>query len=212
MVVLTSEAQAELLWWARTAKTYNSAPPVQRPPDLVIEMDAPLSGCGDRCQELCTGGLWSVEEQKMHINTLELLSVFFAIKTFSKGKDCCNIQTDNMTAKAYINHRGTHLQTLNSMATQLWKWCLDHQVHLIVEYIPPRGEEQDCRRGVQGDKGSLRLDDPSTSFQSDKHEMRPTGGRHVCLQAQPLNSEVFQLGLDPAAEGVDAFSQDGASL
>ena len=31
---------------------------------------------------------------------------------------------------------GTHSQTLNSIATQLWKWCLDHQVHLTAEYLP----------------------------------------------------------------------------
>ena len=42
--------------------------------------------------------------------------------------------------------------------------------------IPPRGGEQDCGQGVQGDKGSLQLDDPSTSLQSDKHEMGPIEG------------------------------------
>ena len=139
MVVLTPEAQAELLWWARTAKTYNSSPLIQSPPDLVIKTDASLLGWGARCQELRTVGLWSVEEQMMHINVLELLEVFLAIKTFSKGKDSLNIliRADNMTAKAYINHRGgTHLQTLNSIATHLWKWSLDHQIHLTAEYLP----------------------------------------------------------------------------
>ena len=65
--------------------------------------------------------------------------------------------------------------------------------------IPPRGGEQDCRQGVQGDKGSLQLDDPSTSLQSDKHKMGPIGGGHVCLQANPSDSEVFQLGAGPSS-------------
>jgi len=76
MVALTPEAREELLWWSSTAKTYNSAPLAQPRPDLVIETDASLLGWGARCQDLCTGGLWSVEEQQMHINALELLAVF----------------------------------------------------------------------------------------------------------------------------------------
>ena len=60
----------------------------------------------------------------------------------------------------------------------------------------PRGGEQDCGRGVQGGKGSLQLDDPSTSLRSDKHEMGPSGGGHVCLQANPSGSK---LGAGPSS-------------
>ena len=49
MVVLTLEARAELLWWARTAKTYKSARLIQPPPDIVIETDASLLCWGARC-------------------------------------------------------------------------------------------------------------------------------------------------------------------
>ena len=66
--------------------------------------------------------------------------------------------------------------------------------------IPPRGGEQDWGQGVQGGKGLLRLDDPSsTSLPSDKHEMGPFGGGHVCLQANPSGSEIFQLGAGPSS-------------
>ena len=82
----TGSPGKERLWWARTTKTYNSAPLIQPPPDLVIETDASLLGWGVRCQELHTRGLWSVEEQKMHINALELLAIFLAIRTFPRGR------------------------------------------------------------------------------------------------------------------------------
>ena len=142
MVVLTSEAQAEPLWWARTAKTYNSATLLQPPPDLVIEMDASLSGWGARCQELHTGGLWSVEEH----NALELPCNQKLLK-----EDCCNIliQTDNMTAKAYMNHRGHPLannEFHNNPAVEMAPGSPDSPDSLI----PPRGREQDCGQGVQG--------------------------------------------------------------
>ena len=210
MAVLTPEAQAELLWWARTAKTYNSAPLIQPPPDLVIETDASLSGWGARCQELRTGGLWSVEEQMMHINALELLAVFLAIKTFSKGKDCLNIliRTDNMTAKAYINHRGgTHSQTLNSIATQLWKWCLDHQVHLTAEYLPGvENKIADEESRVVKDRCDWMIH-PQVFDQINTR----WGPVEVDMFASRLTHQVprfFSWGLDPAAEAVNAFNQD----
>ena len=61
-------------------------PLIQPPPDLVIETDASLSGWGATCQELRTRGLWSVEEQKMHINALELLAVFWQSRPFPRGR------------------------------------------------------------------------------------------------------------------------------
>ena len=41
-----------------------------------------------------------------YTNALELIAVLLAIKTYSKGKEHLNIliRTDNMTAKAYVNH------------------------------------------------------------------------------------------------------------
>ena len=49
MVIFTPEAQAELLWWARIAKAYNSAPLIQSPSDLVIKIDASLLGFHASC-------------------------------------------------------------------------------------------------------------------------------------------------------------------
>ena len=63
-----------------------------------------------------------------YINAQELIAVLLAIKTYSTGKEHLNIliQTENMTAKAYVNHMGgSHSPTLNSIAIEMWKWCLD---------------------------------------------------------------------------------------
>ena len=60
----------------------------------------------------------------MHINALELLAVSMALKTFAKDKSHVDvlIRTDDVSAKAYINHLGgTHSHQLNSIAVQLWK-------------------------------------------------------------------------------------------
>ena len=82
----------------------------------------------------------------MHINALELLAVFLAIGTFSKGKDCHNIliQTDNMTAKAHINHWGHPLANIELHSNPAVE-IVPGSPGSPDSRIPPRGGEQDCR-------------------------------------------------------------------
>ena len=102
---------------------------------------------------------------------------------------------------------GTHSQTLNSIATQLWKWCLDHQVHLTAEYLP----------GVEN-----KIADKESRVTKDHCDwmIHPEVFNQINTRLGPLEVDMFasrlthQLprffswGLDPAAEAVDAFNQD----
>ena len=104
---------------------------------LFNRLGCPTSRVPDR-------GQWSVEEKQMHINTPELLAVSLALKTFAKDKSHVDvlIRTDNVSAKAYINHLvGTHSHQLNSIAVQLWKWCLDRHISLTAEHLPGKNNQ-----------------------------------------------------------------------
>ena len=54
------------------------------------------------------GGRWTPSEAEYHINILELLAAFFALKCFCSHMNNCHIQIqiDNTTALAYINNMG----------------------------------------------------------------------------------------------------------
>ena len=54
------------------------------------------------------GGGWTPSEAEYHINILELLAAFFALKCFCSHMNNCHIQIqiDNITALAYINNMG----------------------------------------------------------------------------------------------------------
>ena len=58
----------QILWW-----------------DMVLESDAPKEGWGANNLGVSTGCLWTQEEQRHHINYLELLAAFLALKTFLQG-------------------------------------------------------------------------------------------------------------------------------
>ena len=141
MVEISTEAKQELLWWNHQAQKYNGTPLIPRPPDMVIEMDASSLGWGATLKgpDLRTGGLWPVEERQMHINGLELLAASLAIQAFAKDQINISIlvKTDNVSTRAYINHLGgTHSKIMNSLATQIWKWCIEWKICLTAEHLP----------------------------------------------------------------------------
>ena len=64
---------------------------------------------GAVCKKSETGGMWTKQEQALHINALELLGAKLGLFSFFKDKkDIKHIRVmmDNNTAVAYINNMG----------------------------------------------------------------------------------------------------------
>ena len=86
-----------------------------------------------------TGGPWSTEERKRHINCLELLTATLALKTFAKIATGVSIllRLDNSTAVAYINNLGgTVSKKLIILTTDLWVWCLERNIQIVAQHLP----------------------------------------------------------------------------
>lgn len=65
-------------------------------------------GWGAHCSGEDAQGFWSNTERSLHINHLELVAAFLALKSFARGLRKCEIllRIDNTTAIAYINRMG----------------------------------------------------------------------------------------------------------
>ena len=74
-----------------------------------------------------------------HINYLELLAIFLALKVFVKkimGKHV-KVLTDHCTAMADINHMSTSsCPNRNALAKEIWLWCSSHNIWLTAARIP----------------------------------------------------------------------------
>jgi hypothetical protein len=55
----------------------------ERDPDIVVTSDASTVGWGCDCEDEQSGGLWSPTDKSFHINYLELLAAWFALKCFA---------------------------------------------------------------------------------------------------------------------------------
>ena len=109
---LPSEGGTGLVARLPSSMEWKSAiPEFCRPSDRNRCVPQGLGGGGGVCEGVSTVGPWYTEEQRFHINCLELLAGSFAIKTFCKNKVVGHVKLlmDNLLAVAYINKMGgTH--------------------------------------------------------------------------------------------------------
>ena len=84
-----------------------------------------------------TGGQWTPTEAQSHINILELLAAFFALKCFCKNMQniYVQLQIDNTTAVAYINMGGSKSTELNQLAFSVREWRTTRHIWLSAVHI-----------------------------------------------------------------------------
>ena len=131
--------ESDLRWWLNNSCQHNGRPLQIVQWDLTIESDASKKGWGASCQGVNTGGPWSVQERTHHINYLELLAAFLALKSFASNRRAISIllRLDNITAIAFLNRMGgTHSPLLSRLAVEIWNWCIERNLTIHAEHHP----------------------------------------------------------------------------
>lgn len=173
-----------------------------------ITSDASRSGWGAVCNDNKTGGFWSEEESKLHINILELKAAFFAIKCYAVDLADCEIllRIDNTTAISYINKMGgTQCVLLNEIARQLWHWCEDRRLWVFAAYIKSI-DNSEADAESRRLKTELEFELPDWAFREIVIEF---GEPEIDLFATRLNSKCKRFTSwkkDPEAIAVNAFT------
>lgn len=212
MIMLNSDSCNEIKWWLDNVQTKNGKEIRQKPISLWIQSDASNQGYGSYCvqERKRSGGRWSMQEKMYHINVLELLAIFFALKSWAVDKSEIHIaiQSDSMVAIAYINSLGGMQNVkMDSLSKEIWEWCIARKLFLTAFYLP--GVEN-----IQADFSSRNFSD-TTEWMLKRQIftrlttqlVQPT----VDLFASRLNSQLqhyVSWTPDPNALCADAFSLD----
>ena len=80
IMALSVQSKTELTWWVNNVLTA-SKPISHGNPDLTLTTDASNVGWGAVCGDNSRGGFWSLEEQRYHINFLELKAALLGLKS-----------------------------------------------------------------------------------------------------------------------------------
>ncbi len=117
---LSEEARADLSWWVRSMDSSKGKVIFQGEPDMIIFLDASLSGWGAVSNEATARGPWSAKDVSRHINELELLAAFFVCSNRLLRRQptiVVSLQMDHSTAVCYVNNGGgSRLKSLSLLA------------------------------------------------------------------------------------------------
>ena len=198
----------DLRWWINSADSLFK-PIVLSQPEVTLFTDASSLGWGGVLDNIHIGGRWTPSEATHHINYLEMLAVFFALKAFQMqlcGKHVC-VRIDNMTTVSDISKIGTsHSRKRNNLTRDIWNWCITHGIFLTAARIP--GAENvtaDVESRKTRDETEWALD--SAIFK--KGTLRLRVHPEIDLFASRLNYKLKPFVAyqpDPEATAVNAFT------
>ena len=161
---------------------------------MTIDTDASLIGWGTVCSGVCTGGLWSPEERKLHINHLELLLGSFAVQAFTKDKRNIHVHVrmDNSTA-CFMSARWedpvkqfdrTSLSPMEVASTE---------GHNIVSRVPARCEQSGSRHGVLSGSDISRMETARDNISKGVPEAGTMSGRPICITPEQPTGLLSEL-------------------
>lgn len=207
-IKLTDVILPDLQWWMGNILSANQTLRPNQNFDLEIYTDASNTGWGAVCGNKRANGWWKEEELNFHINLLELLAIFLALKSFASTYCNCSIllRVDNTTAISYINRMGgVRFPHLNELSKEIWQWCELRNITLFASYI-------NTHDNVDADMESRKINVDTewelsdSAYQSIIHTL---GIPNVDLFASRTNAKCSQYiswQPDPEAMLVDAFT------
>ena len=200
--------KSEIQWWIENINHQNRHISHGKP-HFALFSDSSKKGWGGHDGSVSTGGRWTEQEQEFHINYLEILAIFFVLKSFCsqvKNKHI-RIFTDNATAKAYINNMGgTRSPLCNRIAKDIWFWCLDRNIWLSIGFVAGKDN-------VIADRNSRIFVNQTAEWMLRQELFEKMtnllGKREIDLFASRLNNQLNQYVSwhpDPGAAFIDAFN------
>ena len=181
----------------------------QRHVEVLIGTDASAKGWEATCNGISTGGMWSAQEMKNHINFQELLAIKLAIQTFSKTlkHKTIHLQVDNIVALTYLLKMGYPEFKISPIKKKIWDHLLQCGIALTAEYLP-------SKLNVTAGRESRNNSD-SSEWNLSPHSFQIicqlTGTPEIDLFASRLSHQIktyFPKRPDPLSQAADALQQN----
>jgi hypothetical protein len=206
-LVISPESVTDITWWIDNIDFAYKEASISNP-HIVITTDASKKGWGAVYNTQSIGGQWTHSEAVFHINYLEMLAVFLALKSFCRDMNDMHIRirSDNTTTVAYLNEMGGMVSDLcDVLARQIWEWCIARGLWLSAAHLPGKDN-------IEADTASRHFNENiEWMLNNDNFKVieRSWGPFDIDLFASRLNGQLpcyASWKPDPGASFVDAFS------
>ena len=207
-VCLSTEVVRELEWWLDSVDQWNERLICSEQVQGQIVTDASHLGWGAVYDGQVASGDWNVRVSFLSSNEREMLAILMALKAFSsliRGKNI-QVLTDNISAMAYVNHKGGPSPALSKLAKAIWAEAIEIGVSIKCAHIAGVENQESDFWSRRADKHNWRLH-PRLFAYLDRLWGPHTVDRFANCQNTQLprfNSRYWE----PLTEAVDALSQD----
>ena len=138
LIQIPQDLKTLLKWWTDKDRLARGVSLQAKEPDLFLFSDASRANWGAKVGTVHLTGTWSKEEQKEHINKLELRAIFNALKESEelvRGKVVA-VFADNTTALSYIKKQGgTRSWDLFHLVEELLFWTEERDILLKPKFV-----------------------------------------------------------------------------
>ena len=167
-----------------------------------------MEGWGSCCEGLRTGGLFS-EEEREHINVLEVIAIYFGLQALCQNtrNTYIKVLTDNTSAAGAINNMGISKSYLvDSYTRRIWDWITQKNNWLIAAHNPGvLNVDADEESRANESKTEWKLDTGTFNYIIKCLGFSP----EIDLFASRINKQLNRFMAyrpDPETEAINAFS------
>ncbi len=192
-VSLTPSCRRTFSPWSDLAFLRAGVPLEQVSRHVVVSTDASAMGWGAMCNGHAAAGLWTGPQLQWHINCLELLAVWLALRRFRTllHEKHVLVRSDNTVTVAYINHQGG-LRSPSHVATRPPSPPLESEASEVASRRScPRRAQPCSRRALTSARPSGRMATPPRDTPADLETLRGRSGKPVCLPGHVSLPVVF---------------------
>ena len=128
-----------LQWWTILSNVCTGVSLSVREKDLELYVDASLQGWGAHLSGQTTSGLWTQEQSRWHINSLEFQALILAVEHWRELLEgrCLLIASDNATVVWYVRNQGsTRSARLLEQTFQFYRLVDDLNLDVKIRHIP----------------------------------------------------------------------------
>ena len=138
-IPVTQDLIRHLLVWTEDSFLFQGISLLPTVHSLILTSDSSATGWGAHFQDISLQGVWSLQEQAMHINVLELRAARLAVQQLVShlSGHTVLLRLDNTAAVAYVNKQGgTKSFSLCWEAVQLWNFAIQNNIFLKAAHLP----------------------------------------------------------------------------
>ena len=135
---VTPHMRQTLTWWMKPEHLMTGVRVHKDPVNIIMMTDASTHGWGAHCGDQSVRGVWTQDQQKLHINVLEMMAVKLSMIHFQSvlSNKHVLIRTDNTTVLAYLSHQGGVMShSLTELTAEILLWSQKHAITISASHI-----------------------------------------------------------------------------